>query len=98
MNKTLSEALKSACIRLLNELGSHIGDTKYPDVFGFIEDVASILETLQNDEPFMQMHPDILAEALAYECQQPQPNAQVIAQLAFLCKTCDDLIKIDSLD
>jgi hypothetical protein len=98
MNKNLLEALKSACIRLLNDLGSHIGDTTYPDVFGFIEDVASTLETLQNDKPFMQMHPDILAEALAYECQQPQPNTEVILQLAFLCKTCEDLMKIDSLD
>lgn len=98
MNKKLIEALKSACIRLLNHIGSHLGDITYPDVFGFIEDIASTLETLQNNESFLQMHPEILAEALAYECKQPQPNTEVIRELAPLCKICDDLMKIDSLD
>ena len=91
MNKKLRYALMDACVRLLNHLGSQIGKPKFPDIFGFIEDVACTLETLQNEEPFMQMHPDILVEALAYECKKPQPNASVIMELALLCRTCDAL-------
>ena len=91
MNKKLRYALMDSCIRLLNHLGSQIGKPKYADIYGYIEDVACTLEALQNDEPFMQMHPDILAEALAYECKKPQPNASVIMELAFLCKSCDAL-------
>lgn len=98
MNKKLIEALKSACIRLLNHIGSHLGDITYPDIFGLIEDIASTLETLQNNKSFVQMHPEILAEALAYECKKSQPNTEVIRHLASLCKIQDDLMKIDSLD
>ena len=86
MNKKLRYALMDACIRLLNRLGSQIGKPEYADIYGFITDVAFMLDGLQKEDNFFPMHPDVLAEALAYECKKQQPDPNVISDLALMCR------------
>ena len=86
MNKNLSCALIASCVRLLNHLGGQIGNPQYADIYGFIGDVAVMLDALQNNQHLQVMHPDVLAEALAYECKREHPDPTVIMELAYLCK------------
>ena len=87
MNKNLSCALIASCVRLLNHLGSQIGKPEYADIYGFITDVAFMLDGLQKEDNFFPMHPDVLAEALAYECKKQQPDPNVISDLALMCRS-----------
>lgn len=86
MNKNLRTALIDSCIRLLNHLGSQIGNPEYADIYGFITDVAFMLDGLQKEANCFPMHPDVLVEALAYECKKPQPNPDVVSDLALMCQ------------
>ena len=88
MNKNLSTALIEACIRLLNYMSNFIApqpdENSHQMMLGNIKDVAITMVALQNDEPFMQIHPDILTEALAYECKKQQPDPEVIIDLTLM--------------
>lgn len=86
MKKTLRSALIDSCIRLLNHLGSQIGNSQIANVYGFITDVAFMLDGLQKESNCFPMHPEVLVEALAYECKKAQPNPDVVSDLALMCQ------------
>ena len=86
MNKNLRNALIDSCTKLLNELGNNISNPKFADIYGFIADVAFMLDGLQKEADFFPMHPDVLADALATECKKREPDPGVVSDLALMCQ------------
>lgn len=82
MNKNpFYQACIDACVRILNSLEFRPSDPSYRETLGFARDVARMMNGMQKELSFFPMHPDVLAEALAYECKKPHPNAEVIDDL-----------------
>lgn len=90
MNKNLRTALIEACIRLLNHMGNFIvlqsDEKSHQMMLGNISDIAETLNGLNKNLSFFPVHPDIVAEALAYECKKPQPDPEVILDLVLMLK------------
>jgi hypothetical protein len=88
MNKNLRTALIEACIRLLNHMSKFIApqsdEISHQMILGNIADIATTLDALNKDLSFIPLHPDVLAEALAYECKKQQPNPEVIIDLTLM--------------
>lgn len=88
MNKNLRTALIEACIRLLNHMSKFIApqadETSHQMMLGNIADIAGTLNGLNKNLMFFPLHPDVLAEALAYECKKQQPDPEVIINLTLM--------------
>lgn len=84
--KVLRHALINSCIRLLNtsNLTPQSDEKSYQMILRNIREIATTLDTLNKDLTFIPLHPDIMAEALAYECKKQQPNPEVIIHLTLL--------------
>lgn len=79
-----------SCIRLLNQMSKFIGpqpdEKSHQMMLGNISDIAETLNGLNKNLSFFPVHPDIMAEALAYECKKPQPDPEVILDLVLMLK------------
>ena len=88
MNKNLRTALIEACIRLLNHMSKFIApqadEKSHQMMLGNIADIAGTLNGLNKNLSFIPLHPDVLAEALAYECKKQQPDPEVIIDLTLM--------------
>jgi hypothetical protein len=88
MNKNLRTALIEACIRLLNHMSKFIApqsdEKSHQMMLGNIADIAGTLNGLNKNLTFFPLHPDVLAEALAYECKKQQPDPEVIIDLTLM--------------
>ena len=88
MNKKLRYALIDSCVRLLNHMSKVIGpqsdEKSHQMMLGNIADIATTLDALNKDLSFIPLHPDVLTEALAYECKKQQPNPEVIIDLTLM--------------
>jgi hypothetical protein len=88
MNKNLRTALIEACIRLLNHMSKFIApqpdEKSHQMMLGNIADIAGTLNALNKNLAFIAIHPDVLAEALAYECKKQQPDPEVIIDLTLM--------------
>jgi hypothetical protein len=88
MNKNLRTALIDACIRLLNHMSKFIApqsdEKSHQMMLGNIADIAGTLNGLNKNLTFFPLHPDVLAEALAYECKKQQPDPEVIIDLTLM--------------
>jgi hypothetical protein len=88
MNKNLRTAIIEACISLLNHMSKFIGpqsdEKSHQMMLGNIADIAGTLNGLNKNLTFFPLHPDVLAEALAYECKKQQPDPEVIIDLTLM--------------
>ena len=88
MNKNIREALINSCIRLLNHMSKFIGpqsdEKSHQMMLCNIRDIAATLDALNKDLSFIPLHPDVMAEALAYECKKQQPDPEVIIDLTLM--------------
>lgn len=77
MNKKLNSALLAACVRLLNDIRQCPCEPEYDAMLGVISDIAKSMITIQSGKPDGLL-PDVLFEALAYECKTSDPDPQII--------------------
>ena len=59
-------------------------ETSHQMMLGNIADIAGTLNGLNKNLTFFPLHPDVLAEALAYECKKQQPDPEVIIDLTLM--------------
>jgi hypothetical protein len=90
MSANLHSAVTSACIRMLNHMSNYISiqpdDYAQQMMLDNITDIASVLKSLNHNDVFYA-HPDVLAEALAYECKKQQPDPTIIMDLTFMLRS-----------
>lgn len=81
MNKTLNDALMSACVRLLSHHSSNLCpcEPEYAGQIGVLQDIAKSMITIQEGRDGIL--PDVVFEALAYECKTSNPNPRLILSL-----------------
>ena len=77
MNKKLHSALLASCVRLLNEIRLCPCESEYDAMLGVVSDIAKSMLAIQSGKPDGLL-PDVLFEALAYECKQSEPDPQLI--------------------
>lgn len=90
MNKNLHTALVEACIRLLNQMSNFIApqpdEASHQMMISNIADIAETLDGLGKNSDFFPIHPDVVYEALAFECKKPQPDPETIIFLTLMCR------------
>lgn len=81
MNKTLHDALMSACVRLLSHYSSNLCpcEPEYAGQVCVLQDIAKSMIAIQEGRDGIL--PDVLFEALAYECKTSNPNPNLILSL-----------------
>ena len=77
MNKKLNSTLLAACVRLLNEIRLCPCEPEYDAMLGVISDIAKSMLAIQSGKSDGLL-PDVLFEALAYECKTSEPDPQII--------------------
>lgn len=81
MKKTLRDALISACVRLLSHYSSNLRPCE-PEFAGqvcVLQDIAKSMIAIK--EGHDGVLPDVLFEALAYECKASEPDPSLIMYL-----------------
>lgn len=82
--KTLTDALMSTCVRLLSHYSSHLCPCE-PEFAGqvcVLQDIAKSMIAIKEGRDGVL--PDVLFEALAYECKTPEPDPHLIMYLTEL--------------
>ena len=80
MNKTLNDALMSACVRLLSYSSNLCPcEPDFEGQIGVLQDIAKSMIAIQEGRDGIL--PDVIFEALAYECKTSNPNPHLILSL-----------------
>ena len=81
MNTTLKDALMEACVRLLSHYSSDLCpcESKFAGQICVLQDIAKSMIAIKEGQD--GIFPDVLFEALAYECQTSNPDPYLIMRL-----------------
>lgn len=82
--KTLTDALMSTCVRLLSQYSSHLCpcEPEYAGQICVLQDIAKSMIAIKEGRDGVL--PDVLCEALAYECKTSEPDPYFIMYLTEL--------------